>query len=245
MNSFSCRFIKPWTNSFIDRTLGYAIKASQCNAEEAFQNVFFYNFTYVEEGKKCKLSIQCFDRFPGFSSLWSVISCLMPQPMFLSAQAIYRIWESCCWWYLHFVWTQLSLTARHFLALSVIWIYWIILTKLDHISRKGGITSSLSIFILFQCVTKYVQTHSCMMDWRRFIAGICDLCRQGKDNPETFYWNSHRSLRNKLGSWGQGTRDVRCIGVFRSTFLFLQNFTNCSQMLIIHWNRKLKIFQTS
>ena len=153
MNSFSCKFIKPWTNSFIDRTLGYAIKASQCNAEEAFQNVFFYNFTFVEEGKKGKLSIQCFDRFPGFSSLWSVIGWLMPQPMFLSAQAIYRIWESCCWWYLHFVWAQLSLTARHFLALSVIWIYWIILTKLDHISRKGGITSSLSIFILFQCVT--------------------------------------------------------------------------------------------
>ena len=163
----------------------------------------------------------------------------MPQPMVLSVQAIYRIWESCCWWYLHFVWPQLSLTARHFLALSVIWIYGIILTKLDHISSKGGITSSLSIFILFQCVTKYVQTHSCMMDWRRFIAGICDLCRQGKDNPETFYWNSHRSLRNKLGSWGQGMRDVQTLDKYfglQQHFFVLPNLTNFSQMLINHWN---------
>ena len=37
-------------------------------------------------------------------------------------------------------------------------------------------------------------------------AGICDLCRQRKDNPETFYWNSHRSLRNKQ-AWKLGPRD--------------------------------------
>ena len=179
----------------------------------------------------------CFDRFLGFSSLWAVIGwCLSPCfSAFLGPSyspdlriLLLMIFTFCL---------SLSLTARHFLALSVIWIYWIILTKLDHISRKElwkeshlHLISILTYFILSLDVCRRIYVW--WTDGGSLLVFVICVDKERIILKPFIGTVTDHYVTSKHGSLGQGMRDIRYIWEYSAALLFETFYWNFSNFLL-------------
>lgn len=172
----------------------------------------------------------------------------MPQPMFLSAQAIYRIWESCCcWWYLHFVWPQPHCPPlpRPQCDLNI----------LDNLDITGSHLENywknhiFTIYNLSLNVCKSVR--SCMMVWwtgggSLLVFVICVDKERIILKPFIGTVTDHYVTSLEAGDKEWDTLDIMCTlgysaALFFKTFLFSHSNFKVAKweiMLIIHWNWK-------